>query len=162
MLSQQINLFAYHLPLDSHEKLGNNAQLAKLHGWTVTGRFGPAKLGWLGEIAPMRLNELAASLDARLGRPPAILGDSNKLIKRIAWCSGAAQNLFEAAIAENVDVYISGEISEQTVHLAAETGVAYLCAGHHATERWGIKALGEHLQEQFKLKHTFIDIPSPV
>jgi hypothetical protein len=94
--------------------------------------------------------------------PPQVIGDGHKVVRRVAWCTGAAQGYLEDAVRLGVDAYISGEISEQTVHLARESGVAYIAAGHHATERYGIQALGEHLATRFELKHQFIDIPNPV
>jgi putative NIF3 family GTP cyclohydrolase 1 type 2 len=108
------------------------------------------------------LTTFASGLGARLNREPMVIGDENKAIKRVAWCTGAAQGYMETAIALDVDVFVSGEISEQTVHLANESGVAYIAAGHHATERYGVQALGNHLADKFGLLHTFIDINNPV
>lgn len=163
LLTHGINLFAYHLPLDAHPELGNNAQLGARLGLRATGRFGPDQLGWLGVLeTPMDAGALAERIGAALGRSPLLLGEPGRPVRHVAWCTGAAQGMFEAAVAAGADAYISGEVSEQTTHLARETGVAYIGAGHHATERWGIMALGEHLAQRFGIEHRFIDIVNPV
>lgn len=163
LIGHDINLFAYHLPLDAHPELGNNAQLGKLLGFSDDGgRFGPDQLGWLGApAAPTTLAALAAHVETRLGRAPLLLGDPNREVRRVAWCTGGAQGFFEAAIGAGADVYISGEVSEPTQHLALESGVGYLAAGHHATERGGAKAVGEHVAARFGLTHRFFDMPNP-
>ena len=163
LLAADINLVAYHLPLDAHADFGNNAQLAKRMEWTISGRFGEQEIGCVG--APARattLAELAATISERLQREALVVGEGKRPIGRIAWATGAAQSLFEQAIATGADVFVSGEISEQTVHLARESGVAYLAAGHHATERYGVQALAEHLAARFDLDCEFVDIDSPV
>lgn len=167
LMDHNINLLAYHLPLDLHPQLGNNAQLAKMMGWSVSGSKGMDGLIWQGKpdasLKKMaNLGQLARSIGSRLGRDPLVIGDLNQPIKTIAWCTGAAQSYINEAISMKVDAYISGEISEPTVHIAREMGIAYIAAGHHATERYGIWALGEHLAKKFRLKHIFIDIPNPV
>ena len=165
LLAHDINLYAYHLPLDGHAEFGNNAQLAQRMGWAVEGRFGEQDLGWLGRLdQPMRRAELVQRLAVDLGRTPQVIGDDNcdRPLVRIAWCSGGAQSLFEQAFEQGVDVYLSGEVSEQNVHLARESGVIYIAAGHHATERYGVRALAEHLAERFDLQCEFVDIDSPV
>jgi len=163
LIENNINLFAYHLPLDGHAELGNNAQLARSLGWLPNGRFGEQAIGWLGELAEQaELGRVAANVGNGLGRTPLVIGDMARPIRRIAWCSGGAQGYFEQAIALGVDMYLSGEISEQTVHLARESGVAYIAAGHHATERGGVKALAVHLASRFDLDCRFVDIDNPV
>ncbi|MCM2305892.1 MAG: Nif3-like dinuclear metal center hexameric protein [Sulfuritalea sp.] len=163
LLAHDINLFAYHLPLDAHATLGNNAQLAARLGWTVSGRFGEQDIGFVGvPPAPTPVGELARQIERALGRAPLLIGDPGRKVARIAWCSGGAQGYFEAALAAAADVFISGEISEQTVHLARETGMAYIAAGHHATERYGAMALGAHLAEKFGIDCEFVDIDNPV
>lgn len=163
LLANDINLLAYHLPLDAHPELGNNAQLAQRLGWVEEGRFGEQDIAWLGSlVGPGTLAELAADVARVLGRAPLVIGEGSKLIRRIAWCSGGAQSYFEQAIALGVDAYLSGEISEQTVHLARESGVAYLAAGHHATERFGVQALAEHVAQQFGIVCEFVDLDNPV
>lgn len=163
LLRADVNLLAYHLPLDGHAELGNNAQLGKVLGFQETGRFGDDGLGWTGILPrPMTLADLSTHTAAILDREPLAIGDPDRLVRTIGWCTGGAQGYFGAAVEAGVDVYMSGEVSEQTTHLARESGVAYIAAGHHATERYGIGALGEHLASQFELRHTFIDIPNPV
>lgn len=163
LLANDINLLAYHLPLDAHPELGNNAQLALRLGWLPDGRFGEQDIGWLGTVAePCALSALAERVASVLERQPLVVGDEARPIRRIAWCSGGAQGYFEQAIALGVDAYLSGEISEQTVHLARESGVAYLAAGHHATERYGVQALAENLARQFGITCDFVDIENPV
>jgi dinuclear metal center YbgI/SA1388 family protein len=146
LLKQDINLIAYHLPLDNHPEFGNNVQLARRLGWLPEARFGEQDLGWLGRLeSPTTLSAVAGKVAGELQRVPLTIGDQERVVSRLAWCSGAAQGLFEEAIALGVDLYLSGEISEQTVHLARESGVAYIAAGHHASERYGVQALAEHL-----------------
>ena len=163
LLVNDMNLLAYHLPLDAHPELGNNAQLAARLGWEPDGRFGEQDIAWTGRLASVgNLAALTDSVASVLGRQPLVFGDLGKPIRRIAWCSGGAQGYFEQAIALGVDAYLSGEISEQTVHLARESGVAYLAAGHHATERYGVQALAEHLSQQFDIECQFVDLDNPV
>ena len=163
LIEHDLNLFAFHLPLDAHAEVGNNVQLARHLGWLPETRFGEQDLAMLGRVArPCTLSAFAAHLAARLGRTPLVVGGDAREIRTAAWCTGAAQGYFEAAIERGADVYVSGEISEQTVHLARESGVAYVAAGHHATERYGIAALGAHLAARFGLEHVFIDIENPV
>jgi dinuclear metal center YbgI/SA1388 family protein len=165
LLAHDINLFAYHLPLDMHPELGNNAQLARQLGLLADGRFGEDRLGWLGasaDPAVKTVGDLARLVESRLGRQPLVIGDLAQPVARIGWCTGAAQNMLGDAIAAGATAYLSGEISEPTVHLARETGVAYLACGHHATERYGVQAVGAHLAERFGIAHCFIDISNPV
>jgi len=163
LLARELNLFAYHLPLDAHAELGNNAQLGKRLDLITTGRFADQEIGMVGSLsATMRLDAFAAEVKQRLGREPLVVGDPARELRNIAWCTGAAQGFFEEAIQLRPDAYITGEISEQQVHLARESGVAFVAAGHHATEKYGIQALGEHLANRFGLAHGFIDIPNPV
>ncbi len=165
LLEHDINLFAYHLPLDMHPELGNNAQLASQLGFVADGRFGENDLGWLGLPADREVRtvgELAKTIETRLGRAPLVIGDPTQAIGRVAWCTGAAQNLMNDAIVAGAGTYLSGEISEPVVHLARESGVSYLACGHHATERYGVRALGEHLAGRFGIEHQFIDIGNPV
>jgi dinuclear metal center YbgI/SA1388 family protein len=163
LLANDINLLAYHLPLDAHPELGNNAQLASMLGWVPEGHFGEQDIAWLGTLAePGDLSALAVKVAGVLGRVPMVIGDGSRPVRRIAWCSGGAQGYFEQAIALGVDAFMSGEISEQTVHLARESGVAYLAAGHHATERYGVKALARHLAQRFGITCDFVDLDNPV
>ncbi len=163
LLQHDINLFAYHLPLDAHAELGNNVMLAKQLGLNIIGKSGENDMLLLTELtAPQSLQTFANLIETKLNRVPQVIGDLQKPVKTVALCTGAAQGYIEQALAVNVDAYISGEISEQTVHVARESGMSYISAGHHATERYGIQALGEHLAQKFGLQHTFIDCDNPV
>jgi len=163
LLRNDISLLAYHLPLDAHPEFGNNAQLGRLLGWTAEGRFGEQDLGWIGRPAhPSPAGHIARSLAARLGREPLLVGDAERSVRRVAWCTGGAQGYFEQAISAGADLYVSGEISEQTVHLARESGVPYIAAGHHATERYGVHALAGYLATRFALDAQFVDLDNPV
>ena len=163
LLANDINLLAYHLPLDAHPELGNNAQLASRLDWQPDGRFGEQDIAWLGQAgAPMTAGQLAERVAVGLARQPLLIGDPQRPLRRLGWCTGGAQGYFEQAIALGVDAFISGEISEQTVHLARESGVAYLACGHHATERYGVAALAAHLAAQCGLQCEFVDVDNPV
>jgi dinuclear metal center YbgI/SA1388 family protein len=163
LLNQDMSLLAYHLPLDAHPELGNNAQLALRLGFEMTGKFGEQDIAWHGNLkAPQSLSQLAANVADKLQRTPLVIGDGNREVRKIAWCSGGAQGYFEQAVALGVDAFLTGEISEQNVHVAQETGVAFIAAGHHATERYGVQALGEHLAHQWKIEHQFFDMDNPV
>ena len=163
LLANDINLLAYHLPLDAHPDLGNNAQLASRLGWLPDGRFGEQDIAWLGNVEiPTTAGRLAAQIAAGLVRNPMLIGDPERRVHRLGWCSGGAQDYFEQAIALGVDAFVSGEISEQTVHLARESGVAYLACGHHASERYGVAALAAHLSRNCGLECEFVDLDNPV
>lgn len=163
LISHDVSLFAYHLPLDAHPEMGNNSQLGNKLGFVETGRFGEQNIAIYGSPSKVvSLRELGSSLERILSRRPLVIGDETKPIRRVAWCTGAAQGYFDEAIRLGVDVFITGEISEQTVHAARESGVAFISAGHHATERYGVQALGEHIGQKFDIAHQFIDIGNPV
>lgn len=166
LLSHDLNLMAYHLPLDVHAELGNNVQLARLMGWSITGGLepgNPRSVGLEGKLPePLSGAQLAARLHEQLGREPLHVAGNDRPIKRIAWCTGAAQGYIDKAIALGVDAFVTGEVSEPTVHAARENAIHFFAAGHHATERYGVKALGEHLAQHFGLEHRFIDIDNPV
>ncbi len=166
LLEAGINLIAYHLPLDAHPELGNNAGLGRLLGVTPLDGFGPGDgpaIGMAGEfVAPVEPASLASLLSEGLGRQPLWIDAGTGKIRRIGWCTGAAQGYIEVAAAHGLDAFVSGEISEQTVHLARELGIHYFAAGHHATERFGPDALGRHLAGRFDLDYRFIDIDNPV
>ncbi|WP_374431190.1 Nif3-like dinuclear metal center hexameric protein [Ideonella dechloratans] len=162
LLGHGINLLAYHLPLDAHPELGNNARWAARLGWRTDGRFGEQDLGFVGtQDQATTLERLAIDLQASLDREPTVLPGDGRPLRRLAWCSGGAQGYFEAAIAAGADAFLTGEISEPQAHLSRETGVAFLACGHHATERYGAPAVGERLATQFGLEHQFIDLPNP-
>ncbi|SDW91379.1 dinuclear metal center protein, YbgI/SA1388 family [Nitrosomonas eutropha] len=163
LIKHDINLYAYHLPLDAHADLGNNTLLGKKLGIKEEGRFGEQNIAAYGYFQkPASLDELDGLLSSVLGRKPLIIGNPLKSIRRIAWCTGAAQGYFEEAIRLGVDAFITGEISEQNVHTARESGTAFISAGHHATERYGIQALGDHIAQKFSIAHHFIDAENPV
>ncbi len=163
LMTHEINLFAYHLPLDIHPDFGNNVQLGQKLGLIETGRFGDQDIAVHGHLTQsMTLGELSEKISQTLLRDSMVVGDRDKSIRRVAWCTGAAQSYFDEAIQLGMDAFITGEISEQTVHNARESGVAFISAGHHATERYGVQALGEHLEQKFGIAHQFIDIDNPV
>ncbi|MCU0896450.1 MAG: Nif3-like dinuclear metal center hexameric protein [Burkholderiales bacterium] len=163
LIAADLNLFAFHLPLDAHPSLGNNAQLARVLGFVAEGRTREQDVVAFGAPdRPLALEELGARVGERLARAPLVVGDPARIVRRIAWCTGGAQGYFEAAIELGVDAYLTGEISEQHVHLARESGVAFIAAGHHATERFGVQALGGHLERELGLVHRFVDLPNPV
>jgi len=166
-LGADLNVYAYHLPLDCHERLGNNAQLAlqlKLPSAPEhIQRFGEQGIGWCCELAAATTAPaLCAVLEERLGRAPLAVGALERPIRRLAWCTGAAHSLLSSAIAAGADAFISGEINEPTVHLAREAGVVYIAAGHHATERFGVQAVGNEIAQRLGIAHRFIDDPNPV
>ncbi|PZP64874.1 MAG: Nif3-like dinuclear metal center hexameric protein [Azospira oryzae] len=163
LLRHDINLFAYHLPLDAHPELGNNAQLARRLGFVTEARFADQEIACLGHVAgpAVRLEELGARIGERLGRPPLVIGEPARPIARVAWCTGAAQDLVQGAARLGADVYITGEVSERTVLEARECGIGFIAAGHHATERYGVQALGDHLAERFGLRHLYVEIDNP-
>jgi len=165
LLNADLGLLAYHLPLDAHPELGNNAQLARLLDITVKGGFAgqsPA-IALEGELGKSMTGEqLIDFIRDKLGRSPLHIPGRSSSIHTIGWCTGAAQQFIEQASALGLDAYLSGEISEQTVHAARELGIHYFAAGHHATERYGVTALGEHLASKFNIEHEFIDIDNPV
>lgn len=166
LLANDISLVAYHLPLDGHGELGNNVQLACQLGISVTGRFGPGPHGGIamcGELPEtVSVERLAQQVGEVLYREPLLIKGGSHPVRRVGWCSGAAQGYLEQAAILGLDAFISGEISESTVHAARELGIHYLAAGHHATERYGVKALGDHLSEYFSLENHFVDIANPV
>lgn len=165
LMDHNINLFAYHLPLDVHPTLGNNAQLAALLGISnVEAMAGvkPEGVVMTGQFTtPVQAHSLSDKLSALLGREPLFAGRSDKAVSTLAWCTGGGQGFIDQAVSCGVDGFITGEVSEQTVHTARECDVAFYAAGHHATERYGVKALGEHLSHAHDLDVEFIDIPNP-
>jgi len=165
LLAHDINLFAYHLPLDAHPELGNNAQLARVLELHASERFGEQGLGFLGAArsgnAFTDAAALAAHVERTLGRSVVCVAGAAGPITRVAWCTGGAQGYFEAAIAAGAQAFITGEISEPQAHYARECGVSFLACGHHASERYGAPAVAAHVASQLGLEHVFIDIPNP-
>ncbi|TAL63769.1 MAG: Nif3-like dinuclear metal center hexameric protein [Legionella sp.] len=166
LLNHNLNLFAYHLPLDCHIELGNNACLAKLFAVNNVQMHKVDKVEnilWSGELnKEQSIAEFGQFIEKQLGRTPQIISAQEKPIRRIAWCSGAAQDYLEQASRLGVDAYLSGEISERTYYQAKELGINYFCCGHHATERYGIQALGKQLTSQFALEHCYIESDNPI
>ncbi len=162
LLTRGINLYAYHLPLDDHPQFGNNAQFGARLGLHADARFGEQELGFAADGSALgSLAALAAVAERVCERVPTVVAGDGRPLRRIGWCTGGAQGYFEAAIAAGVDAYVTGEISEPQAHIARETGVAFVACGHHATERFGAPALGEHVASRFGLEHRFIDLPNP-
>ncbi|WP_275287074.1 Nif3-like dinuclear metal center hexameric protein [Halomonas elongata] len=166
LMRHDINLLAYHLPLDAHATLGNNAALAERLGFGVAGCVDGALgegLIWHGTPSePMTPRHLAEHVGERLARSPLLVESAEGgEVRRVAWCTGGAQDMIVQAAEAGADAFISGEISERTTHLAREMGIHYLAAGHHATERYGVQALGEWLVERFGVDHRFVDIDNP-
>lgn len=163
LLAHDINLAGYHLPLDAHPELGNNAQLAKRCGWLPEYRFGDQDLLMAGRNGKrgQTLAGLADDIAAALGRRPTVAGDPERVLDKLVWCSGGAQGYFQAAIDHGADAYITGEISEAQYHLANETGTVFISAGHHATERYGIQALGSAIADTFGIEVSFFDEANP-
>ncbi|TVP88152.1 MAG: Nif3-like dinuclear metal center hexameric protein [Thioalkalivibrio sp.] len=162
LLQHGINLVAYHLPLDAHPELGNNAQLGLELGLTQEGPLRPDGVGLVGRLREAcPAEQFAARIGTALGRPPTWVQGGMHPVRRLAWCTGGAQSMLATAAGHGVDAFISGEISEQTTHEARELGVHYFAAGHHATERYGPRALGAWCAERFGVDHCFVDIPNP-
>jgi dinuclear metal center YbgI/SA1388 family protein len=164
LLINDISLLAYHLPLDVHPEVGNNVQLARLLGLSVEGLLepdNPRSVGLVGSLeTPLAPVDFMHRVRVALGREPLMIEGAG-LIKRIAWCTGGAQGYIEQAVAAGVDAYLTGEVSEPTVHIARENGLSFYAAGHHATERYGVLALGNYLARRFAIEHEFIDCPNP-
>ena len=162
LLAHDINLLAYHLPLDAHAGLGNNAQLGRVLGFAADARFGEQELGFAAPAAFASGQALADHVAQALGRAVTLVQpDGARPIRRVAWCTGGAQGYFESAIAAGADAFITGEISEPQAHLAREMGVGFIAAGHHATERYGAPAVAAHVAAQMGLSHQFIEIDNP-
>ena len=160
LLANNINLFAYHLPLDAHTEVGNNIQLAQKLAIQNPTPIGDT-LVWQGDI-DMSLAQFGRVVESATQRTPLIFGDDNKQLKRIAWCTGGAQSYIDHAIDVDADIFLTGEVSEQIPAIAKENDIAFISAGHHATERYGVQALCQHLSDKFDLKHQFIDIDNQV
>ncbi len=163
LLTHNLSLIAYHLPLDGHRELGNNAQLGRHWGLTPNRYCGDHALVAVADLShPLSMEQILTTLTTDLNRPPLRLEGDGRVIRSVAWCSGGAQDYFEAAIEAGADLFITGEVSEPVFHLVQESGVAYIAAGHHATERYGIAALGDHLAKHWGIAHRFIDLHNPI
>ena len=165
LLANDISLLAYHLPLDVHPEVGNNVQLARELDITVEGPLDPDNpkvVGLLGSLAePLSARDFARRVQEVLGREPLLIEGTNT-VRRVGWCTGGGQGYIDQAIAAGVDLFLSGEASEQTFHSARENGISFIAAGHHATERYGVQALGDYLARRFALEHLFIDCSNPI
>jgi dinuclear metal center YbgI/SA1388 family protein len=163
LMRHDVNLLAYHLPLDAHAEFGNNAQLGRRLGLVADARFGDQALGFIGTASAGldTAEALAERAGSALGRQPLLVAGDGRRLERIAWCTGGAQGFFEDAIAAGADAFVTGEISEPQAHLARETGVAFLACGHHATERYGAPAVAAEVARQLGLEHRFIEVENP-
>ncbi|MBC9252132.1 Nif3-like dinuclear metal center hexameric protein [Pseudomonas alcaligenes] len=165
LLGNDISLLAYHLPLDVHAEVGNNVQLARQLDITVEGPLNPDNpkvVGLLGSLAePMSPRDFARRVQEVLGREPLLVAGEG-MVRRIGWCTGGGQGYIDDAIAAGVDLFLTGEASEQTFHSARENAISFIAAGHHATERYGVQALGDYLARRFAIEHLFIDCPNPI
>lgn len=163
LLTHDLSLLAYHLPLDAHPLVGNNVQLGHVLQWPVARYLDDKNMLPMSELPQaLTLQQLVEHVGRQLGRTPQLLGDPQKVVRTVAWCTGAAQSYLPQAVAAGVDVFLSGEVSEQTWHTVCETDTAYVCAGHHATERYGVQALGRWLAEQYGIEHIYVELDNPV
>lgn len=163
LLAHDISLLAYHLPLDAHPQVGNNVQLGSVLGWPLAGYLDEKNMLPMTELPEaMSLSAIQAHVSQCLGRQAQALGVPGRPVRRIAWCTGAAQQYIQQAIDAGVDLFVSGEVSEQTYHAVQESGIAYLSAGHHATERYGVQALGEWLTSQYGIEHQYFELDNPI
>ncbi len=164
LLENEINLVAYHLPLDAHPELGNNAQWAQSLGCSVEGTLESAELVcWCELDEPLGAEELAERVAAGLGgRLPLVINGRQRPLKRIGWCSGGAEDYVVHAAEAGLDAYLTGEVSERSYHEAMEREICFFSCGHHATERSGVQALGGWINQEFGLEHHFVDEPNPV
>lgn len=166
LMQADISLLAYHLPLDAHPEIGNNACLAQRLGIEITGALNPQDhfpIGNIGRLAqPMTAQQFAQLLTERLGQTPICISTQQRPIQKIGFCTGAAQDFLSQAAMQGCDAYLSGEVSERTFHEAQEYGIHYFAAGHHATERYGVQSLAERLVQQFHLKHRYVELDNPI
>lgn len=163
LLTHDLSLLAYHLPLDAHAEVGNNVQLGHVFEWPITRYLDDKNMLPMAELPQaMTLAQLGEHVSASLGRQAQLLGDPQKQVRTVAWCTGAAQSYIQQAVNAGVDVFISGEVSEQTWHTVCETETAYISAGHHATERYGVQALGQWIAEKYGIEHIYVELDNPV
>ena len=165
LLTADINLFAYHLPLDCHPTLGNNAGLGQAMGLTEFGSINPNDKShpvFQGSfVKAQTLTQIAEGLRGELQREVIMVGSGDTAVTSVVWCTGGGQNYIDEAADAGADLFVTGEISEQTVHVARERGIAFIAAGHHATERYGVRRLGSWIADHYGVQHHFIDIDSP-
>ena len=165
LIRANINLFAYHLPLDNLPTLGNNAGLGralKFSSWSSLKEHDASYPVFTGSYEKNRpLSEVSQFLSEVLGRSITTVGEADTTIRSVAWCTGGGQGYIDDAADAGVDLFITGEMSEQTVHVARERNIAFIAAGHHATERFGARALGDWVAKKFGIEHEFVDVDSP-
>lgn len=163
LLTYDLSLLAYHLPLDAHAEVGNNVQLGKVLEWPIVRYLDDKNMLPVAEFPqPMALSQVGDHVSRKLGRSAQILGNPQKPVQTVAWCTGAAQSYIQQAVNAGVDLFVSGEVSEQTWHTVCETDTAYISAGHHATERYGVQALGHWLAEIYGIEHIYVEVDNPV
>ncbi len=166
LLTHDISLIAYHLPLDAHPRYGNNARLAEELDIEISGGLQPESarpVGNVGRLAePLSAPDFADHVGRRLGRAPLLVQVGERPVETVAWCTGAAQGYIQQAVELGADAFLTGEVSEQTVHQARELGIHFIAAGHHATERYGAPAVADYLARQAGIEHYFVDIDNPV
>ena len=163
LLTHDLSLLAYHLPLDAHAEVGNNVQLGKVLEWPITRYLDDKNMLPVAELSQaMTLAQVNEHLSRKLGRSAQMLGNPQKPVQTVAWCTGAAQSYIQQVVNAGVDVFISGEVSEQTWHTVCETDTAYISAGHHATERYGVQALGQWLADKYGIEHIYVELDNPV
>lgn len=163
LLTYDLSLLAYHLPLDAHAEVGNNVQLGKVLEWPIVRYLDDKNMLPVAEFPqPMALSQLGDHVSRKLRRSAQILGNPQKPVQTVAWCTGAAQSYIQQAVNAGVDLFVSGEVSEQTWHTVCETDTAYISAGHHATERYGVQALGHWLAEKYGIEHIYVEVDNPV
>lgn len=163
LLTHDLSLLAYHLPLDAHAEVGNNVQLGKVFEWPITRYIDDKHMLPMAELPhAITLAELGEHVSTCLGRQVQLLGESQKPVKTVAWCTGAAQSYIQQVVNAGVDAFISGEVSEPTWHTVCETDTAYICAGHHATERYGVQALGQWIADNYGVEHIYIELENPI
>jgi dinuclear metal center YbgI/SA1388 family protein len=166
LIQHDISLVAYHLPLDSHPMLGNNAAIADLleleifEALDASERHPIGNIGYLKQaLTPEAFKDL---LTERLGFQTIHLPADKKTIQKVGFCTGAAQDFISKAAEQNCDAYISGEVSERTYYEAKELDVHYYACGHHATERYGVQRLGKAISEQFNLEYSYFELNNPI
>jgi dinuclear metal center YbgI/SA1388 family protein len=163
LLTYDLSLLAYHLPLDAHAEVGNNVQLGKVLEWPIVRYLDDKNMLPVAEFPqPMALSQVGDHVSRKLGRSAQMLGNPQKPVQTVAWCTGAAQSYIQQAVNAGVDLFVSGEVSEQTWHTVCETDTAYISAGHHATERYGVQALGRWLAEKYGIEHIYMELDNPV
>lgn len=164
LLANGVSLFAYHLPLDAHPEVGNNAQLLRGVGLEPTGTFPLGEFdGLYADVAPaVHVDELVLRIGSACGQPPTAFLHGPDRVRRVAVCTGGGAGFFEAAVGAGADLYLTGEPAERSAAEARELGAHFVAAGHHATERFGPRAIGDWIADRFPVEVRFVDVPNPV